>query len=752
MITSKKKSALAKFLVSLCKMKMPKLGVSIRWLPKNSEKLGYTYRRKNTACIYLNGNQKGEFSPLFDGLDDNQAIFLITGVAVHEFMHQILTNFVLYGKMLDTYTDSKAKNLFKKVFNIFEDSRIESYAPSYFAGETILALNFSIRRMWEASPNNNPEDNIISQVIAAMVQYGDIGVIKPELSEEAKELFNKINPLFNEAIDAKSCAICLSKAKQATSILLPYIEDVPEEDYSSDDSSDCDSEGEDAEDSDASRSSRSKKIGKSPFEDLMSSETGTESDDASFAADSKDEKSGGTSDDSPDEESSCGKSDKSDEAEKKSDETDGSDKSRGSSDDAEKPEDESEDKADEKGSGSASEEDEDSDKTSEETGSEEKSEDGSDGAGKDSGEKSDDESFGESAKGESGKGDIAPEKGESQYLDGCRSEECTSFEEDPEEVENDSEASPEDFEKAMKELEKTLEALEKSEEEAEKGAESDYDFGSAEYPTTDKYVRVVSHHKATPNPEVYEKYLKIVESDAHELAKLIKRQFKTKPGRVKRADHGDLNLMRYKDPNFRSPLIFDKKKPREKHCAAVMLLVDESGSMAGRGRITNARLAAIMLAEAMAEAGIPCSVVGHSGDDKYNYSVELEHYTTFKNAPADRTSLAMIEARCQNRDGPAIRWASSILKKRPERNKLMIVISDGQPAADSYYGEEAIFDTKAAIRDAKRLHNIVGVILEAGSSTDILKTMYGNDYVECASSKNLKESISKIITSQCKNW
>lgn len=693
MISSRKKSALAKFLVSLYKMKMPKVGVSIRWIPKDSNEIGYTYRRKNSACIYLNANQKGKLSSLFEGLDDNQAIFFITGVAVHEFMHQILTNFVLFGKMLNTYTDPRAKNLFKTVFNLFEDSRIESYAPSYFAGETISALNFTIKRVWETSPNNNPEDNIIRQVIAAMCQYGDLGTIKPELSDEAKELFNKINPLFDEAIDTKSCAICLSKAKQATSILLPYIEDVPEEDYSSTDSSDCDSEGEDAEDSDASRSSRRKKIGKSSFDDEGS---------------------------------------------------DGSDGSDGASGD------ESEDKSDEKDSGGASEEDGDSEK-SEEADSEEKPEESSDGSDEDSGEESDDKSSEEHKKGESGEGDIAPEKGESQYLDGCSSAECMSFEDDPEEVENDSEASPEDFEKAIKELEKTLEVLEKSEEEAEKGEESDYDFSSTEYPTTDKYVKVISHHKATSNPEVYEEYRKIVESDAHELAKLIKRQFKTKPGRVKRADHGDLNLMRYKDPNFRSPLIFDKKKPREKHCAAVMLLVDESGSMGGR-RITNARLAAIMLAEAMAEAGIPCSVVGHSGDDRYNYSVELEHYTTFKNASADRASLAMIEARCQNRDGPAIRWASSILKKRPERNKLMIVISDGQPAADRYYGEEAIFDTKAAIRDAKRLHNIVGVILEAGSSTDILKTMYGNDYVECTSSKNLKESIAKIITSQCKNW
>ena len=744
MISSRKKSALAKFLVSLYKMKMPKVGVSIRWIPKDSNEIGYTYRRKNSACIYLNANQKGKLSSLFEGLDDNQAIFFITGVAVHEFMHQILTNFVLFGKMLNTYTDPRAKNLFKTVFNLFEDSRIESYAPSYFAGETISALNFTIKRVWETSPNNNPEDNIIRQVIAAMCQYGDLGTIKPELSDEAKELFNKINPLFDEAIDTKSCAICLSKAKQATSILLPYIEDVPEEDYSSTDSSDCDSEGEDAEDSDASRSSRRKKTGKSPFDDLMSGKTRTESDGASFASDSADSKDGkskgsevGDGDKAKEKVSASGKGTK----EESDDDSDGSDGASG---------DESEDKSDEKDSGGASEEDGDSEK-SEEADSEEKPEESSDGSDEDSGEESDDKSSEEHKKSESGEGDIAPEKGESQYLDGCSSAECMSFGDDPEEVENDSEASPEDFEKAIKELEKTLEVLEKSEEEAEKGEESDYDFGSAEYPTTDKYVKVISHHKATSNPEVYEEYRKIVESDAHELAKLIKRQFKTKPGRVKRADHGDLNLMRYKDPNFRSPLIFDKKKPREKHCAAVMLLVDESGSMGGR-RITNARLAAIMLAEAMAEAGIPCSVVGHSGDDRYNYSVELEHYTTFKNASADRTSLAMIEARCQNRDGPAIRWASSILKKRPERNKLMIVISDGQPAADRYYGEEAIFDTKAAIRDAKRLHNIVGVILEAGSSTDILKTMYGNDYIECTSSKNLKESIAKIITSQCKNW
>lgn len=645
MITKKQKTAFVKFFVSLFRMRMPKADVSVRLLGPESTELGFTYRRKNKMIIHLNANQDGALKEYFEDLDDTQALLFVLGVGIHEFMHQILTNFVLFKKAIEAYPDKKAANLFKTVFNIFEDSRIESYAPSYFAGETLTALNFSIKHIWEVSPEIDPESQIINQVIGAMIQYGDLGCIKPELSEEAKELFDKIKLLFDEAIDSKSCAICINRAKKATEILLPYADDLPEYE----DSSDSDSEGEDATDSDESKSAREKKIGSSP----------------------------------------------------------------------------------KRSSASASDESKDSEESKSEDSEEEKSKESS-------------------SHGESGTGEIS-EKGGSIYRDGCEDEECDSFSDDPEEVEDDTEATEEDFRKAMESLEKTLESLEKAEDEALEENESDYCFEDTECPSGDKYVKVISHHKAASDPDAYESYKTLVGADAHELAKLIKRQFKTKPGRVKRSDHGDLNLMRYKDPNFRSPLIFDKKKPREKHSAAVMLVVDESGSMSGK-RIQNARLAAIMLAEAMAEAGIPCCVVGHSGDSKYDCSVELEHYTTFKNTPADRTSMAMISARCQNRDGPTIRWASSILKKRPEKNKLMIVISDGQPAADRYSGTNAIFDTKAAIRDAKRLHSIVGIVLEAGSATDILKTMYGNDWVECNSAKNLKSCIEQVIINQCKNW
>lgn len=601
--------ALAKYLVSIFKMTVPGVDIAIHWLPKESSELGYTTRKKNKADVYLN---RGTMEYIFNGLEDTKRDAFITGVAVHEFLHQILTNFVVFGKIYDTMTSKKEKWLFKEVFNILEDARIESFVAAYFSPSLVTALRFMIRHVWTRSPEINPESSIFEQLIAAMIMYGDMYEVKPEMSSEAQEVFEKIIPLFSEAVDSKSCTVCIVKAKAVMEMLLPYAPEPPETE---------------------------EKI--SPYATAFG-----ESD--SF--------------------------------------------------------------------GSDAEVDEDIDDTSEK---------------------------GDSGTGE---GDLMPEDGSGSMRDTTESTDG-----DVEEVKDDTDVTEEELEAAAKALKETLEHLEDAEEKETEAAQSDYDFDAMERITDDKFVKVISHHKAKAAPEEYSKYRDIVASDAHELAKLIERQFRTKPGKKKRSDHGDLNLMRYKDPNFKSPLIFDSKKPKTKHGAAVMLFVDESGSMSG-SRIRNARLATTMLAEAMAEAGIPCCVVGHSGDLKYGCSVELEHYTTFKNALSDRESIPMISARCQNRDGPAIRWASSILRKRNERKKLLVVISDGAPCADSYGGQSAIYDTKAAIRDAKRCHDVVGVVLEAGYATDTLHTMYGEDFVECDNASSLKDCIAKIIKQKCKDW
>ena len=662
MITNKDLSALAKYLVTLFKMIAPKVSITIHWLPDSSRDLGYTCRKKNKADVYLT---TGRAHCVCDGMTDAERKMFVVGVAVHEFMHQILTNFVLDKKVIDSYKTRKEKNLYHLVFNLFEDSRIESFSPSYFAGQSLASLNFTIQTIWEKSAEIDPESDVFQQVIGSLIQYGDLGVSKPKMSEEAQEIFDKLIPLFNTAIDSTSCANCIVQAKEAAKILLPYAPDEVEDESKSE----SDSEGEDAEDCDASVELKKRKYKSTPTADC-------------------DEKPGGS------------------EADEKSDSD-------------EKPE---------KGEAVAESEDGEAD--------EEKEDETSD---------SDEESTSD-RKSKSTTHDTLEGTGS----DGCGEGESASFDGDIEEVYSEG-TTEEDFDEAAKSLEETLAGISEEIDRESEGEKSDYDFGAVEKPTGDKFVQTISHHKHTDEASQYDRYLSIVQADAHELAKLIKRQFKTKPGKTKRSDHGDLNLMRYKDPNFRSPLIFDKKKPKEKHSAAVMLLVDESGSMSGR-RIEQARIASVMLAEAMAEAGIPCCIVGHSGDERYAYSVELEHYTTFKNTKSDRRTLPYIRARCQNRDGPAIRWAASQLKKRPERKKLLIVISDGSPCADDYYNEEAIYDTKSAIREAKRLFDVAGIILEAGTATDTLHTMYGDDFVECSNASDLKNKIMKVIRQECKDW
>ena len=662
MITNKDLSALAKYLVTLFKMIAPKVSITIHWLPDSSRDLGYTCRKKNKADVYLT---TGRAHGVCDGMTDAERKMFVVGVAVHEFMHQILTNFVLDKKVIDSYKTRKEKNLYHLVFNLFEDSRIESFSPSYFAGQSLASLNFTIQTIWEKSAEIDPESDVFQQVIGSLIQYGDLGMSKPKMSKEAQEVFDKIIPLFNAAIDSTSCANCIVQAKEAAKILLPYAPDEVEDTSKSE----SDSEGEDAEDSDASVELKKRKYKSTPTADCDKKPGGSEADEKSDS-DEKPEKGEAV------EESEDGEAD-----EEKEDETSDSD------------------------------EESTSDRKSKSTTHDTLEGTGSDGCG----------------------------KGESASFDG-----------DIEEVYSEG-TTEEDFDEAAKSLEETLAGISEEIDRESEGEKSDYDFGAVEKPTGDKFVQTISHHKHTDEASQYDRYLSIVQADAHELAKLIKRQFKTKPGKTKRSDHGDLNLMRYKDPNFRSPLIFDKKKPKEKHSAAVMLLVDESGSMSGR-RIEQARIASVMLAEAMAEAGIPCCIVGHSGDDRYAYSVELEHYTTFKNTKSDRRTLPYIRARCQNRDGPAIRWAASQLKKRPERKKLLIVISDGSPCADDYYGEEAIYDTKSAIREAKRLFDVAGIILEAGTATDTLHTMYGDDFVECSNASDLKNKIMKVIRQECKDW
>lgn len=154
--------------------------------------------------------------------------------------------------------------------------------------------------------------------------------------------------------------------------------------------------------------------------------------------------------------------------------------------------------------------------------------------------------------------------------------------------------------------------------------------------------------------------------------------------------------------------IFKKRKKENKFDVCFTLLIDLSGSMCGE-KIQSAKKTVIVLAEALNKSNIPFEVIGfttHKGNNteaisraveviqrkeasllSYTRCESLAHYV-FKDydKPFDMQAKARIgamNAHRNNDDGEALLWAYTRLRKRPEVRKILMVLSDGQPAG--YY-------------------------------------------------------------------
>lgn len=141
--------------------------------------------------------------------------------------------------------------------------------------------------------------------------------------------------------------------------------------------------------------------------------------------------------------------------------------------------------------------------------------------------------------------------------------------------------------------------------------------------------------------------------------------------------------------------------------AAVTLLLDLSGSMAGR-KIELARLCAAALADALAQLDFEAEVLGYSSIDSpamrahyereraahadlrgYNRFVERLDLRVFKRFDArDLSGLARIECGHENPDGEALSWAATRLMARKARRRLLFVLSDGSPSTSD--GDPAV--------------------------------------------------------------
>lgn len=175
---------------------------------------------------------------------------------------------------------------------------------------------------------------------------------------------------------------------------------------------------------------------------------------------------------------------------------------------------------------------------------------------------------------------------------------------------------------------------------------------------------------------------------------------------------------------------------------AVGLLLDESGSMASCDRATYARASAIILYDFCQALRVPVMVYGHSTGGS---GVELYSYSEFDAIDReDKYRLVDISARGSNRDGAALRFVAERLSHRPEELKLLILVSDGQPADTGYYGTAAEEDLRG-IQQEYRRKGILFIAAAIGDDKENMERIYGDSFLDITDLNQLPVKLTQVV-------
>jgi nitric oxide reductase activation protein len=195
-------------------------------------------------------------------------------------------------------------------------------------------------------------------------------------------------------------------------------------------------------------------------------------------------------------------------------------------------------------------------------------------------------------------------------------------------------------------------------------------------------------------------------------------------------------------------IFYNTRLPKDPQEMAVAVLCDESGSMSSHDRATVARAASIVLYDFCQGLKIPVAIYGHStGCSDVEMYAHAEFDAIDRN---DKYRLMDISARNSNRDGAALRFVAERLLKRPEPLKLLILISDGQPAADGgYYGTAAEED----LRGIKKEYSRRGIKLFAaaiGDDKENIERIYGDGFLDITDLNKLPVNMCALLSRHIK--
>ena len=163
--------------------------------------------------------------------------------------------------------------------------------------------------------------------------------------------------------------------------------------------------------------------------------------------------------------------------------------------------------------------------------------------------------------------------------------------------------------------------------------------------------------------------------------------------------------------------------------------------MCRQGRMAAARNTAVLLNEALSPIpNIDLFIYGHTADDERDGLTELNIYREKGYAP--KFALGSLEARANNRDGTAILETATRVRRQTDEEVLMFIISDGAPAAESYFGSKAFMHTKECVEKAESMgFRIVQICINACYDPALMF----KHYVKMDNMATLANDLGKVI-------
>lgn len=207
---------------------------------------------------------------------------------------------------------------------------------------------------------------------------------------------------------------------------------------------------------------------------------------------------------------------------------------------------------------------------------------------------------------------------------------------------------------------------------------------------------------------------------------------------VRFLDSGAIDPSRIFGLSFGDTEVFRKIGRDKKFDGCIYMLVDNSGSMRGGKRTEACKAAAV--AEESFKGLIPLKIVAFDEDGKIFHEVIKGWNEQF---PKNCSWNFCLHGRqgSGNEDGYDIQIAVKELLQRPEKRKLLIVLSDGAP------GDTGLVKSSVSAARKKGV-KVCGIYFEEGEVSDYgtkeFRDMYERDYI-CCSADKIDENLSRIL-------